>query len=71
VPLLNEAVEVLLSELRKDAVPLVDSFDFSDHFLNSSLGRYNGALPLLSFWCQPKRRNLPARVVLCRVVCGR
>lgn len=42
VPLLNEAVEVLLSELRKDAVPLVDSFDFSDHFLNSSLGRYNG-----------------------------
>lgn len=39
---LNEAVDELLSVLRKDAVPLVDAFGFSDYLLNSSLGRYKG-----------------------------
>jgi hypothetical protein len=46
VAMLNEAVNGLLGELRKDAVPLVDAFGFSDHYLNSSLGRYNGGQPL-------------------------
>eukprot|EP00455_Lapot_gusevi_P026012 TRINITY_DN2745_c0_g1_i5.p1 TRINITY_DN2745_c0_g1~~TRINITY_DN2745_c0_g1_i5.p1 ORF type:complete len:699 (+),score=206.55 TRINITY_DN2745_c0_g1_i5:61-2157(+) len=32
----------LLAPVRRDAVPLVDAFAFSDHYLNSALGRYDG-----------------------------
>ncbi|XP_063147579.1 peroxisomal acyl-coenzyme A oxidase 2 [Candoia aspera] len=32
----------LLAVIRRDAVPLVDAFDFSDAFLNSALGSYDG-----------------------------
>jgi len=32
----------LLGVIRPDAVALVDSFDFSDFSLNSSLGKYDG-----------------------------
>eukprot|EP00475_Leptophrys_vorax_P018391 TRINITY_DN2514_c0_g1_i2.p1 TRINITY_DN2514_c0_g1~~TRINITY_DN2514_c0_g1_i2.p1 ORF type:complete len:569 (+),score=167.08 TRINITY_DN2514_c0_g1_i2:69-1775(+) len=32
----------LLSQIRPEAVALVDGFDFHDHFLNSALGRYDG-----------------------------
>ena len=40
--LLHEALCDLLEDLRSDAVALVDSFNFSDYVLNSSLGRYDG-----------------------------
>ena len=32
----------LLAELRPNAVALVDAFDFTDHYLGSVLGRYDG-----------------------------
>ena len=32
----------LLGSIRRDAVPLVDSFDFTDFYLNSALGRFDG-----------------------------
>ncbi|KAM6467841.1 peroxisomal acyl-coenzyme A oxidase 2 [Liasis olivaceus] len=32
----------LLAVIRRDAVPLVDAFDFSDAYLNSALGSYDG-----------------------------
>jgi acyl-CoA oxidase len=37
-------VRELLSEIRKDAVPLVDSFNLPDSLVNSPLGRYDGDL---------------------------
>lgn len=39
---IKTTVNVLLSELRPDCVTLVDSFDFPDHVLKSTLGRYDG-----------------------------
>jgi acyl-CoA oxidase len=38
----NKAVFYLLGEIRRNAVPLVDSFDFSDNELRSAIGRYDG-----------------------------
>jgi acyl-CoA oxidase len=38
----RENVRDLLRQIRADAVPLVDAWNFSDYTLNSSLGRYNG-----------------------------
>lgn len=35
-------VSELCKVVRKDAVPLVDSFNFSDFLVNSPLGRYDG-----------------------------
>jgi len=35
-------VNDLCRSLRKDAVPLVDSFNYSDYLINSPLGRYDG-----------------------------
>ena len=32
----------LMSEIRPNAVTLVDAFDFDDHILGSVLGRYDG-----------------------------
>jgi len=40
--MLREKVRDLLEEVRKDAVPLVDSLDISDYSLRSALGCYNG-----------------------------
>ncbi|KAK4051733.1 fatty-acyl coenzyme A oxidase [Microbotryomycetes sp. JL221] len=40
--LITAAVTDLCLELRKCAVPLVDSFNYSDHIINSPLGVYNG-----------------------------
>jgi len=34
-------VEIMLEEIRPDAVGLVDAFNYSDRNLNSALGRYN------------------------------
>lgn len=42
--LLQEKVRLLLSEIRKDAVPLVDSFNLPDSLVNSPLGRFDGDL---------------------------
>jgi hypothetical protein len=40
--MVRQAVRGLLVALRPDAVALVDAFNFSDHSLNSCLGRYDG-----------------------------
>lgn len=42
VDMLNRQVKDLLFEIRKDAVPLVDAFNFSDTTLNSAIGRFDG-----------------------------
>ncbi|XP_068606681.1 peroxisomal acyl-coenzyme A oxidase 1 [Brachionichthys hirsutus] len=39
---ISGSIKRLLSELRPNAVALVDSFDFADRRLNSVLGRYDG-----------------------------
>ncbi|KAF9421515.1 acyl-coenzyme A oxidase [Podila epigama] len=39
---LRVQIKKLQGELADDAVVLVDAFDFSDHFLNSALGSYDG-----------------------------
>lgn len=56
VVMLNESVDELLTTLRKDAIPLVDAFGFSDYQLNSSLGRYDGS-PLLAASRVAKNKN--------------
>jgi acyl-CoA oxidase len=40
--MLREQVRRSLSIIRKDAVALVDAFDFSDAYLNSAIGRWDG-----------------------------
>ncbi|XP_042303823.1 peroxisomal acyl-coenzyme A oxidase 2-like [Sceloporus undulatus] len=40
--MVTESYLELLPVIRKDAVPLVDAFDFSDASLNSALGSYDG-----------------------------
>lgn len=39
---ISQRLKGLLSELRPNAVALVDSFDYRDEMLNSVLGRYDG-----------------------------
>jgi acyl-CoA oxidase len=39
---IRSVVYTLLGEIRPDAVPLVDSFDFGDNVLRSAIGRYDG-----------------------------
>ena len=40
--MLRERMLTLLADIRPNAVPLVDAFDFHDHLLSSVLGRYDG-----------------------------
>ncbi|ORX91027.1 acyl-CoA oxidase [Basidiobolus meristosporus CBS 931.73] len=40
--LVREQVNHLCSVIRKDAIPLVDAFNYSDFVINSPLGRYDG-----------------------------
>ncbi|KAM7259932.1 hypothetical protein ACFE04_015673 [Oxalis oulophora] len=40
--LANEQLRSLYSQVRPNAVALVDAFNYTDHFLNSALGRYDG-----------------------------
>lgn len=40
--IIKQEVMTLLSEIRPNAVALVDAFKFPDYLLNSSLGRYDG-----------------------------
>lgn len=43
---------------RKDAVPLVDAFDFTDQNLNSALGSYDGQVyQRLYEWAQKSPTN--------------
>lgn len=43
---------------RKDAVPLVDAFDFTDQSLNSALGSYDGQVyQRLYEWAQKSPTN--------------
>jgi len=39
---MRDLVRILCKEVRKDAVPLVDAFDFPDWVVQSPLGRYDG-----------------------------
>ncbi|PKU37735.1 peroxisomal acyl-coenzyme a oxidase 2 [Limosa lapponica baueri] len=48
----------LLAIIRKDAVPLVDAFDFTDKSLNSALGSYDGQVyQRLYEWAQKSPTN--------------
>lgn len=40
--IIKQEVMTLLSQVRPNAVALVDAFKFPDYLLNSSLGRYDG-----------------------------
>jgi acyl-CoA oxidase len=42
--LILDRINTILTELRPDAVSLVDAFGFTDSQLNSTLGRYDGAV---------------------------
>ncbi|ETI49765.1 hypothetical protein F443_06541 [Phytophthora nicotianae P1569] len=42
MPIIRANIEELLKLIRPHAVTLVDGFNFSDHTLNSTLGRYDG-----------------------------
>ncbi|KAG4056519.1 hypothetical protein JG687_00003295 [Phytophthora cactorum] len=42
MPIIRANIEELLKLIRPHAVALVDGFNFSDHMLNSTLGRYDG-----------------------------
>lgn len=58
VSLAREQLYTLLIEVRKEAVPLVDAFDFSDRVLSSTLGRYDGHVyRALLEWAEKAPRN--------------
>ncbi|KAK4262580.1 hypothetical protein QN277_028125 [Acacia crassicarpa] len=40
--LANEQLRSLYSQVRPNAIALVDAFDYTDHYLGSALGRYDG-----------------------------
>lgn len=42
ISFIRAKVRQLLDQVRPDAIPLVDAFNFSDYELNSALGRYDG-----------------------------
>ena len=59
---LRAEVGTLAAALRRDAVPLVDSFDFSDAMLNSTLGRYDGRVyehHLRAIMSAPQAQGVP------------
>ncbi len=39
---IQSKVVALCKEVRKDAIPLVDAFNFTDYIINSPFGRYDG-----------------------------
>ncbi len=58
IGLARDQLYSLLSIVRKEAVPLVDAFDFPDEILNSALGRYDGDVYThLYQWAQRAPRN--------------
>ena len=40
--IIRDRVRILCKEVRKDAILITDSFNFSDFIINSPLGRYDG-----------------------------
>lgn len=58
VSLARDQLYLLLEQVRPEAVPLVDAFDFTDNILNSALGRYDGDVyNHLYQWAQRAPRN--------------
>jgi acyl-CoA oxidase len=58
VSLARDKLYSLLKEVRREAIPLVDAFDFPDSVLNSALGRYDGDVYNHLFqWAQKAPRN--------------
>ena len=58
VAMARDKLYLLLKQVRPEAVPLVDAFDFSDSMLNSALGRYDGDVYNHLFqWAQKAPRN--------------
>lgn len=58
VSLARDQLHVLLKEVRREAIPLVDAFDIPDGVLNSVLGRYDGDVyNHLYKWAQKAPRN--------------
>ncbi len=58
IGLARDQLYSLLSVVRKEAVSLVDAFDFPDETLNSALGRYDGDVYThLYQWAQRAPRN--------------
>lgn len=58
VSLAKDQLYQLFKVVRKEAVPLVDAFDFPDKVLNSALGRYDGDVYNHLFkWAQKAPRN--------------
>ncbi len=54
----REQLYLLMKVVRKEAIPLVDAFDFPDGVLNSALGRYDGDVYNSLFkWAQKAPRN--------------
>ena len=54
----NDQMLRLLSDIRPNAVPLVDAFDISDHTLGSVLGRFDGQVyENLYKWAQQSPLN--------------
>lgn len=71
VSLAKSQLHSLLSVVRREAVPLVDAFDFADCVLCSALGRYDGDVyNHLYQWAQKAPRNkkkVRAQVNLCHI----
>ena len=49
INVLYDGIKQLLKEIRPNVIPLVDSFDFSDYYLASAIGSYDGNYPLRLF----------------------
>ncbi|KAG7528732.1 hypothetical protein FFLO_05958 [Filobasidium floriforme] len=56
----QETVDKLCLDLRKIAIPVVDSFAFSDHLVNSPLGRYDGRI-YEAYFDQVRASNPPVK----------
>ncbi len=58
VSMAKDQLYQMFKEVRKEAIPLVDAFDFPDKVLNSALGRYDGDVYNHLFqWAQKAPRN--------------
>uniref|UniRef100_A0A0K0FYW7 Acyl-coenzyme A oxidase n=1 Tax=Strongyloides venezuelensis TaxID=75913 RepID=A0A0K0FYW7_STRVS len=58
ISIISKRIKILLSELKNDAVSIVDSYDFTDRELNSVLGRRDGHVySNLLKWAQESELN--------------
>ncbi len=58
---IRTCVSELCKKVRKDAVPLVDSFNLSDYVINSPLGRYDGNV-YEHYFDMVNRSHAPAQI---------